>query len=123
MRHLAPCAAAVVALMRIAQAAPNYAVPAMALSVTGAAMAQAPAEPVASKVVGRWLYDQKGNKIGSVRSLSDDGQTAVIMTGSYFQPGSHEATISVAALSVVSGHVTLRTGVAEALNSVSQERR
>ncbi len=123
MKHLAPCAATVVALMRIAQAAPNYAVPAMALSVTGAAMAQAPAEPVTSKVVGRWLYNQKGNKIGSVRSLSDNGQTAVIMIGSYFQPGSHEATISVTALSVVSGDVTLRTGTAEALNSVSRERR
>lgn len=120
MKYLAPCAAAVVAVMRIAQAAPNYAIPAVTLSFTGAAMAQAPAELVASNVVGRWLYDQKGNKIGSIRSLNDNGQTAIIMIGSYFQPGSHKATVPIAALSVVSGNVTLRAGTVEALNSVSR---
>jgi len=96
----------------------------LALSVGGAAMAQAPAGSnstysVASSAVGRWLYDLKGDKIGSVRSLTDDGRTAVIMVGSYFQPGSHQATVPASALSLVNGNVTLRTETVQALNVVS----
>lgn len=89
-------------------------------------MAQAaigPGSPyaVASSPVGRWLYDLQGNKIGSVRRLSGDGRTAEIMVGSYFQAGSHAATVPATALSVVDGNVTLRTGVAEALNTVPRK--
>jgi len=99
---------------------------ALAFSVGGAAMAQAPVGPVspyaaASSPIGRWLYDLQGNKVGSVRRLSDDGLTAVVMVGSYFQPGSHEAAVPVAALSVVNGNITLRTGTVEALNTVSRK--
>jgi len=99
---------------------------ALALSAGGAAMAQAPVSPispyaVASSPVGRWLYDLQGNKIGSVRRLSGDGLTAVIMVGSYFQIGSHEAVVPVTALPVVNGNVTLRTETVEALNAVSRK--
>jgi len=97
----------------------------LVLSVSGAAMAQAPVGPitpyaVASSAVGRWIYDLQGNKVGSVRHLSNDGRTVVIMVGSYFQSGSHEAMVPATALSIVNGNVTLRTGIAEALNTVSR---
>ncbi len=89
-------------------------------------MAQAPVGPVSpytvtSSSVGRWLYDLKDNKIGSGRRLSGDGRTVEIMVGSYFQSGSHAATVPAAALSIVDGNVTLRTGTAEALNTVSRK--
>jgi len=97
----------------------------LVLSVSSAAIAQAPVGPVspyavASSSVGRWLYDIQGNKIGSVRRLSGDGRTVEIMVGSYFQAGSHAATVPATALSIVDGNVTLRTGTAEALNTVSR---
>ncbi len=44
----------------------------------------------------------------------------MIMVGSYFQSGSHEATVPANALSIVNGNVTLRTGIAEARNTVSR---
>jgi len=101
----------------------------LALSVGGGVMAQAATNPdanqatapsIASSVVGRWLYDLQGNIVGSVRSLTDDGRTAVIMVGSYFQPGSHEAKVSSSMLSIVDGKVTLRPETAEALNTVAR---
>jgi len=97
----------------------------LALSVNAPAMGQTStglAEPdaVEARAVGHWLYNSDGTKIGSVRRLSDDGQTAVIMVGSYFQPGSHEATLPVTALFVVNGRVTLQTGMAQALNVVAR---
>jgi len=96
----------------------------LALSFGGAALAQAAAgpgaaSPVAASAVGRWLHNPQGNKIGSVRSLTDDGRTAVIMVGSYFQPGSHQALIPASALSVVNGKVTLRNETVQALNVVT----
>ena len=72
---------------------------------------------VASSPVARWLYDLKGNKLGSIRSLSDDGHTAVVMVGSYFQPGSHLTAVATSALSVVDGKLTLRTETVQALNT------
>jgi len=101
----------------------------LAFSVGGAALAQTAAHPTtdqaaaysaASSSVGRWVYDLQGNKIGSVRSLTDDGRTAVIMVGSYFQPGSHEARIPASALSMANGRVTLRGETVQALNTVSR---
>jgi len=101
----------------------------LALSVGGSVMAQAAtnhdvnqatAPPIASSVVGRWLYDLQGNTVGSVRSLTDDGRTAVIMVGSYFQPGSHEAKVSSSMLSIIGGKVTLRPETAEALNTAAR---
>lgn len=96
----------------------------MALSAGGAALAQASAgpgvtHPAASSAVGHWLYDLQGNKVGSVRNLTGDGHTAVIMVGSYFQPGSHQATVPTSALSVVNGKVTLRNETVQALNIVT----
>jgi hypothetical protein len=70
-----------------------------------------------ARAVGHWLYDLHGNIIGSVRGLADDGRTAVIMLGSYFQPGSHQMTVPIRALSLVDGKVTLQTETAEALST------
>lgn len=101
----------------------------LAMSVSGVAIAQtaynstanhAEIYSVASSAVGRWIYDLQGNIIGSVRSLTDDGRTAVIMVGSYFQPGSHEAQVPNADLSIVNGKVTLQAGTVQALNTVSR---
>lgn len=74
------------------------------------------ASSVSASAVGRWIYDSQGNIVGSVRNLTKDGRTAVIMVGSYFEPGSHEARVSTNELSIVNGRVILRTGTAEALN-------
>lgn len=98
---------------------------ALALSLSGGAMARTTAAPsaaqsVAAGAVGRWLHDAQGNIIGSVRALADDGQTAVLMIGAYFQPGSHEATVPARALSLVNGKVTLRTEAVEALARARQ---
>ena len=101
----------------------------LVLSISGGAMAQAAANPdanqatapaLASSIVGRWIYDSQGQIIGSVRSLTDDGRTAVVMVGSYLQQGSHEARISSSMLSVIGGKVTLQPGTAEALNIASR---
>ncbi len=94
---------------------------ALAQPVAGPAAGQAAIYSVASSAVGRWLYDLKGNKIGSVRKLEDGGRTAVIMVGSYFQPGSHEARVPAGALSMADGKVVLRGDTAEALNTVSRQ--
>ena len=105
---------------------------ALAFSLSSGAMAQTDqtatnpatdhtaAYSVAASSVGRWLYDLRGNIVGSVRSVTDDGRTAVIMVGAYFQPGSHEARVPASALSVVNGKVTLRGETIEALNTPPQ---
>lgn len=99
----------------------------LAFSISGAALAQTTAQnvtdpaavySVATSSVGRWLYDLQGNKIGSVRRLTDDGQTAEIMVGSYFQPGSHTALIPASTLTVVNGKTTVRNDTVVALNTV-----
>ncbi len=100
----------------------------LAFTLGGAALAQPAAGPagqaaiysVASSAVGRWLYDLKGNKIGSVRKLEDGGRTAVIMVGSYFQIGSHEARIPAGALSVENGRTVLQGDTVQALNTASR---
>ncbi len=101
---------------------------ALALSVSGAVMAQATAcvaaeqaaaPSAAASAVGQWLHDLQGNTIGSVRGLADGGRTAVIMVGSYFTPGSREATVPARAISIVNGKVTLQTETVEALNTSS----
>ena len=101
----------------------------LAFTLGGAALAQPAAGPaagqatiysVASSVVGRWLYDLRGNRIGSVRKLENGGRTAVLMIGSYFQPGSHEARVPASALSMADGRAVLRGDTVEALNTVSR---
>ncbi len=100
---------------------------ALALSISGGAMAQnaaispsadsrAGAPFAAATAVGRWLHDPRGNIIGSVRALADDGRIAVIMVGSYFEPGSYETRVPARALSIVNGKVTLQSETVEALN-------
>ncbi len=90
---------------------------AMAQAAADPAATQAAALPVAAGAVGHWLRDPQGHIIGSVRSLTDGGRTAVIMVGSYFQAGSHEARISSSALSMLNGNVTLRPETVQALNT------
>lgn len=101
----------------------------LAFTFGGAAFAQpaigpmpgpAPAYSIASSAVGRWLYDLKGNRIGSVRKLEDGGRTAVIMVGSYFQIGSHEARVPASALAVLDGNTVLNGDAAQALNIASR---
>lgn len=97
----------------------------VALSFGGAALAQPMVGPgtepatasVASNAVGHWLYDARDNIIGSVRSLTNDGQTAVIMVGTYFQPGSHLDTVHASSLVMVNGKVMLRNETVQALNT------
>ena len=72
---------------------------------------------VAIGSVGKWLHDTQGTTIGSVRRLTDGGRTAMIIVGSYFQPGSHEERVPARMLSMVDGKVTLQTGTMQALNS------
>jgi len=101
----------------------------LAFTFGGAALAQPAASPaagpaipsVASSAVGRWLYDLKGQRIGSVRKLEDGGRTAVIMVGSYYQIGSHEARVPASALSVVDGKAVLHDGTVQALNTVGRQ--
>lgn len=101
----------------------------LVMSISGTALAQttynsttnhAQIYSVAASAVGRWVYDLQGNIIGSVRSLTDDGRTAIIMVGSYFQQGSHEARVPSENLSIVNGKVTLQAGTVQALNTVSR---
>ncbi len=98
---------------------------ALALSFGGAALAEPTAAPAmepaaasaAANAVGHWLYDSRGNIIGSVRSLTNDGKTAVIMVGSYFQPGSHLDTVQASSLVMVNGKAMLRNETVQALNT------
>lgn len=101
----------------------------LAFTLGGAALAQpaastvggqAAAYSVASSAVGRWLYDLKGNRIGSIRKLEDGGRTVVVMVGSYFQDGSHEARVPASALWVADGRTVLRGDTALALNTAGR---
>jgi hypothetical protein len=98
---------------------------ALALSISSGAMAQntaysadsqAEAPFAAATAVGRWLHDPQGNVIGSVRALADGGRIAVIMAGSYFEPGSHAARVPARALFLVDGKITLQAETVETLN-------
>lgn len=71
----------------------------------------------AANAVGHWIYNSQGAIVGSVRSLGDGGRTAVIMVGSYFQQGSHEARVPASAISIVDGRVTLQSETVQALNA------
>jgi hypothetical protein len=74
----------------------------------------------AEEFVNHWIYDAQGNIFGSVRRLTDGGQTAVIMVGAYFQPGSHEATSPTSALAMRNGKVTLEPTSVQALNTTTR---
>ncbi len=89
----------------------------LALPAAGAALAaDPPISTVGANAVGRWLRDPNGTIIGSVRSLSNDGRTANVMIGSYFEPGSHVAQVPVSSLSIADGKVILQRETFQALN-------
>lgn len=76
--------------------------------------------PAIASVAGHWLHDSQGNVIGGVQGSADGGRTAVLMIGSYFQPGSHEIRVPASQLSVASGQVRPRPEISEALNVLPQ---
>jgi len=90
---------------------------ALAQTLGGPLAGQATA-PAAASLVGHWIYNARGNIVGSVRGLADDGRTVVVMVGSYFQPGSYEARVPARALSVTDGRATLRAVTVEALSAL-----
>jgi len=103
---------------------------AASLALAGAAMAQPVPTPTADpaavfasaaqQAVGHWLHDTQGNTIGSVRTLTDGGRSAVLMLGSYFQPGSHEVTVPARRLFIVNGKAVLQIETVAALNTLTQ---
>jgi hypothetical protein len=86
-------------------------------AIPTADQAQTATSSVGANPVGHWLYDPAGHLIGSVRNLTDGGRTVVIMVGSYFQPGNHEAQVPARALSIVNGRAMLQTETVKALNT------
>lgn len=93
-------------------------------AVDGAAVAQtAPSSSFAASAVGGWLYDFQGNRIGSIRRLTDGGRTVVIMIGFYFTfDGIYEARVPSSALSMVDGKATLQPATLQALNAAPRPR-
>jgi hypothetical protein len=100
---------------------------ALGVSSGGMAIAQTATAPgamssvdssAAEQAVGRWVYDAEGKAIGSVRA--NDGRTATIMMGSYFQPGSHEVSVPSQTLSIANGKVTIDPQIARALSLESR---
>ena len=80
------------------------------------AVTDAPASSVAlAASVGRWLYDDRGEIAGSVKSLSPDGRTAVVVLGVYFHTSTRLVEVPVGALRVVDGRTTLRAETLQAL--------
>ena len=102
-----PLTFAVAAVLALA-AAPA---PAQERPVTGA---PAPGAALADSV-GRWLYDDRGEVVGSVKSLSPDGRTAVVVLGVYFHTSTRLVQVPAAALRVVDGRTTLRGETLQAL--------
>ena len=90
----------------------------LALSFGGNAIVHATAVAASpdAPAVGYWLHDPQGNTIGSVRDLADNGRIAVLMIGSYYEPGSHEIRVPASALSLAGNRVTLRHDIVEAMN-------
>ena len=80
--------------------------PALLLLAPGAALADS---------VGRWLYDDRGEIIGSVKSLSPDGRTAVVVLGVYFHTGARSVEVPAGALRAVDGGTTPRAETLQAL--------
>ena len=81
------------------------------------AFAQAPAS--AAGLAGRWLYDDHGKTVGSIRSISPDGRTATVMLGVPLVDAVRVVTVPVGALFVSDNKATLRRDTAEALNAFS----
>ena len=103
-RPLTFAAAAVLALA--AAPAPAQERPVTDAPAPGAALAAS---------VGRWLYDDRGEIVGSVKSLSPDGRTAVVVLGVYFHTSARLVEVPLGALRVVDGKATLRGETLQAL--------
>lgn len=100
-------AVAVAAVLALAAApAPAQQRPATDAPVLDAALAAS---------VGRWLYDDRGEIVGSVKSLSPDGRTAVVVLGVYFHSSVRLVEVPAGALRVVDGKTTLRAETLQAL--------
>ena len=89
------------------------AVPTLAQQPPAVAAPSASAAPL----VGYWLHDSRGGIIGSVKSVSPDGRTAMIVLGLYKLDNVRVIEVPASALSVVDGKATLRGEIAEALNA------
>ena len=76
--------------------------------------------PAGPGAAGRWLHDEQGRVIGSVRGFTDDGRTAILMIGSYFEFGSHVATVPASDLYIAGGQVRLRTRNASATDTLAR---
>ena len=81
--------------------------------------AAAPPRAVAATTAGHWLYDDRGEIVGSVKSISADGRTATIVLGIYKLDVVRVVDIPADALSVVDGRATLRAGTMAALSARS----
>ena len=79
--------------------------------------AVAPSSASTAALVGRWLHDNRGGIIGSVKSVSSDGRAVTIVFGVYKFDNVRVVEVPVSTLSVVGGNVTLRGETAEALNT------
>lgn len=78
--------------------------------------AQSPG-PAAASAVGRWLHDDRGEIIGSVKAVTDGGRTAVIALGIYFRDHVRIVEVPAGAITVVGGRAVLRP---EALQAASK---
>lgn len=80
-----------------------------------------PPSAIAASTAGRWLYDDRGEIVGSVKSVSADGRTATIVLGVYTLDNVRVVDVPAGALSVVNGRVTLRAETVIALNTRSRQ--
>ena len=55
----------------------------------------------------QWIYDQHGDKMGSVRSVNPAAGTAQILIGFYTYPGSRVATVPLSSLTMSGSRLVL----------------
>ena len=95
------------------------------LAVAGTAVPAQQARPAAAPprtaaaAVGHWLYDDRGEIVGSIKSVSADGRTATIVLGIYKLDVVRVVEVPADALSIVDGRATLRAGTMAALGARS----
>ncbi len=77
----------------------------------------APSRAITAALTGQWLHDTRGGIIGSVKSISPDGRTAMIVLGIYTLDNVRVVEVPASALSVAGGRVTLTGDTAEARNT------
>ena len=77
----------------------------------------APPNAIAAATAGRWLFSERGEIVGSVKSVSLDGRTATIVLGVYTLDNVRVVDVPTSALSLVNGRVTLRAETIMALNT------